>query len=301
VPTLQGGGIVFPIAWLGYSLWNGMAFPFFTLGLLLVAAISFADDVRTIRIRWRLAVQAAAFTLCFQELHVFAFMPVWQWPLLYLVCIGVVNAYNFMDGVNGITGLYTLAVLIPLAIDAGGGFAAWQPDSPFLYLIAAVLAFGFFNFRKKALCFAGDVGSVGIGFTLVFLLLARFLGLWEAGTAFPAAFSPSVLPTASAAYQWPVFLMLALYGADTVLTIAYRLSRREDIFKAHRLHFYQYLANEKGWPHLRVAGAYAVLQLALNLWVVFGRISLVSGIGVLLVLAGGYVGVLRRRWLVVSG
>ncbi|MBK6950266.1 MAG: hypothetical protein IPH16_21235 [Haliscomenobacter sp.] len=116
---------------------------------MLVAAISFADDVRTIRIRWRLAVQAAAFTLCFQELHVFEFVPVWQWPLLYLVCIGVVNAYNFMDGINGITGLYTLAVLIPLAIDAGGGFAAWQPDSPFPYLIAAVLAFGFSISAKK--------------------------------------------------------------------------------------------------------------------------------------------------------
>lgn len=84
--------------------------------------------------------------------------------------IGIVNAYNFMDGINGITGLYTIAVLLPLMYVNH----KVEPLSIWIclfYPLIASVVFLFFNFRKRAKCFAGDVGSVSIAFWIVTLLL----------------------------------------------------------------------------------------------------------------------------------
>ena len=62
--------------------------------------------------------------------------------------------------------------------------------------------------------------------------------------------------------------LLLIYGLDAVTTILFRLIRKENIFEAHRSHFYQFLANEKGWPHLKVAALYAILQLIINGWII---------------------------------
>ncbi|MBC7777728.1 MAG: glycosyltransferase family 4 protein [Phycisphaerae bacterium] len=291
--TLRGGGIIFPLAWLGYSIWNGFAYPYFTAGLLFIAGISFVDDLRPVSAKLRLGVHLLAFTLCFWELHVFELLPWWQWPLAYILCIGIVNAYNFMDGINGITGLYTLALFVPLAFQWGAPLTLLQATNPFSFLIAALLVFGFFNFRKKAVCFAGDVGSMSIGFTVLFLLVARFLGIWASGGPIPER-SNSVFVSAGG-YDWSVFLFLALYGMDTILTIAYRLWLKENIFQAHRLHLYQYLANECRWPQMVVAGVYAVIQIIINLWIINSSITLWAGLSLLLGLVLTYLIVLLYR------
>lgn len=293
--TIRGGGIVFPLAWLGYAFWNGFAFPYFTIGLILISAISLADDFQHVPKRWRLSSHLTAFTLCFQELHVFEIMPFWQWPLLYVVCIGVVNAFNFMDGINGITGFYTLSILIPLSLQSTNYWDSLHPNSPFPFLFAAIISFGFFNFRIKAWCFAGDIGSVSIGFLLVFFLLSWFLSLWHPYKPFPNSFNSNL--RSDFYYFWPALLILVLYGIDTVLTIIYRIFRKDNIFTAHRLHLYQYLANEKRWPHLWVAGIYATIQLVINLGVVSGIFAFTWGAGIIILLGGIYFLVLRKRYL----
>jgi len=83
-----------------------------------------------------------------------------------IVCVGIINAYNFMDGINGITGGYSLSVLLPLIyLNTTDNFISQD----YLYVVGmSLLVFCFFNFRKKAKCFAGDVGSISIAFILPF-------------------------------------------------------------------------------------------------------------------------------------
>jgi len=107
-----------------------------------------------------------------------------------------------------------------------------------------VIVFVFFNFRRKAICFAGDVGSVGIAFIIIFLI--------------------AQLITTSGDITY-LFLFL-VYGLDTITTIIFRLFRGENIFEAHRSHFYQFLANEKKIPHQYVALMYGIIQLLINVY-----------------------------------
>ena len=293
-PTIRGGGIIFPIAWLLHSTWTGWSYPWFTAGVVLIAAVSFWDDLRPVSARVRLLVHVAAFTLLFVELDAFGALLWWGIVPAYVLGIGIINAYNFMDGINGITGMYTLAILMPLlavywvvasVMDAKipAGVEAsysmldmrhWLFDNPLIYMVCAVLVFGYFNFRKKARCFAGDVGSVSLGFIVFFLLLSLFLGKSMKGQ----------LP----AFDGKYILFLAVYGVDSVLTIVYRLWLGENIFEAHRKHLYQYLANERRWPHLVVAGLYAGVQLIINFWVLSGPVTVWTGMALLALLAGLY-------------
>jgi UDP-N-acetylmuramyl pentapeptide phosphotransferase/UDP-N-acetylglucosamine-1-phosphate transferase len=93
-----------------------------------------------------------------------------RWIVIALiVCTGIINAYNFMDGINGITGGYSLVILAALAYINKEVVTFVEAD--FIYtVICSVLVFCFFNFRKRAKCFAGDVGSVSIAFILLFLI-----------------------------------------------------------------------------------------------------------------------------------
>src|SRR5690606_637064 len=107
--------------------------------------------------------------------------------------------------------------------------------------------FAFFNFRTKAKCFAGDVGSVSIAFILLFALGAL------------------ILKTGNFIY----ILFLTIYGIDSVWTIVRRLLRRENIFEAHRSHLYQYLGNEAGVNKLLISSLYTVLQLIIGLAIIY--------------------------------
>jgi UDP-N-acetylmuramyl pentapeptide phosphotransferase/UDP-N-acetylglucosamine-1-phosphate transferase len=147
------------------------------------------------------------------------------------------NAYNFMDGINGMTGLYSLVILAALQYVNYKLVPFTKPDFIYFPMLACTV-FLFFNFRKRAKCFAGDVGSLGISFWIVTLLLQLML--------------------ASNSCIWILFL--AVYGVDTVCTILHRIYLKQNIFEAHRLHFYQILSNEKRISHLKVSSLYALIQ-----------------------------------------
>lgn len=263
--TLRGGGVIFVLPLLIYFFVSNFSFPWFTVGFLLIAVVSFVDDIKDLPGRIRILIHLAAVSLLFYDAGVFE-QAVWVVPIAYILVIGTINAYNFMDGINGITGAYSLVFLLSaLAVNNTFGFVA---NDFIIYPILGVLVFLYFNFRKKAKCFLGDVGSVSMAFLVLFLLTLIIIKTGE--------------------YKYILFL--GVYGVDSVLTIAHRLLLKENIFKAHRRHLYQYLSNEIKLPHLAVATLYAVLQAIINVGVILiPSISFIQFAGVLLVLGAVYI------------
>lgn len=243
--TIRGGGIIFGVAGLLAFFLFGFQYLFFSIGLFLIALISFLDDMHTLNNKVRLVVHGLSVLLLFTQLDVIYF-PWYFTAIGAVVVIGTINAYNFMDGINGITGGYSLLSLATLYyIDQY--IIDFTSVQLLLTVIISVVVFNYFNFRKKAKCFAGDVGSVSIAFIIVFLL------------------GQLIFKT-----QNPVYILfLLMYGLDTVTTIFFRVMRKENIFKAHRSHFYQFLSNEKKWPQLAVVALYLAVQLAINALILF--------------------------------
>ena len=257
--TLRGGGIIFPIGFLfyiGYQVFmNDYSLTFdnsvepnfwiFGVGLLTICTISFIDDIIDLSSKVRLIFHFISVTLLLYFLNLFTLFPIWVVPIFYILIIGILNAYNFMDGVNGMSGIYTLVVLICfLYINE---YVSNFVDSNFIiYPILACLVFMFFNFRTKAKCFLGDIGSMGIAFWILALLGLLMLKTGE--------------------IKW--LLLLTVYGIETILTIIERLRLKENIFNAHRRHLYQLFANEKKTSHLIISVIYAVVQLLLNIFLI---------------------------------
>lgn len=257
--TLRGGGIIFLLGiWL-YAAFFGMTYPWFFLGLTLVGLVSFADDIRSLPDSARLVCQFVAMGLMFYQFGILNLSDWWMVIVGLIVCVGITNAYNFMDGINGITGGYSLAVLLPLIyLNRTIGFI----DMAYLYVTGlGLLVFCFFNFRKKAKCFAGDVGAVSMAFILVFAI-----GLL-------------MLKTRDLSY----IVLLAVYGADSVLTICHRILLRENLGQAHRKHAYQLLANELKFPHTAVAAFYMALQLMISAGLIFLPLNHYVYLGIVLV------------------
>lgn len=237
--TLRGGGIIFYFGALAYFLTSGWEYPYFMLALTLVTFISFVDDVKSISQLTRLFFHFSAMALMFYQWGLFSLSWWWLVPAL-IVCTGIINAYNFMDGINGITGGYSLVVLAALAYINQEIVPFVEKD--FIYtVICSVLVFCFFNFRKQAKCFAGDVGSVSIAFIVLFLI-GKLIILTED-------------------FSWIV--LLAVYGVDSVLTIIHRLMLHENIGLPHRKHLYQIMANELKLPHVIVSSIYMGVQTAI--------------------------------------
>jgi UDP-GlcNAc:undecaprenyl-phosphate GlcNAc-1-phosphate transferase len=164
--TIRGGGIIFGVAGLLFFFLFGFQYLFFTVGLFLIALISFLDDIHTLNNKVRLAVHGLSVLLLFTQLDV-VYFPWYFTAIGVIVVIGTINAYNFMDGINGITGGYSLLLLATLYfIDKY--IIDFTSIELLLTVIISVVVFNFFNFRKKAKCFAGDVGSVSIAFIIVF-------------------------------------------------------------------------------------------------------------------------------------
>jgi len=245
VITLRGGGVVYWFTALLLLLQHAETTYLFFAGITIVSAVSFWDDIQSLSNKVRLLAHFTAITIIFYQLGVFSLLPVWSLPILYVIAIGIINAYNFMDGINGITGLYTLAVLGAL-LYVNYYVIAFTHADLIVYPILASIAFLFFNYRKKAKCFAGDVGSIAIAFWIIFLLLELILK--------------------SGSLIWALFLIV--YGVDTVCTIFHRLYLKQNIFEAHRLHFYQVLSNEYKIQHRIVALLYALLQGVLSATVI---------------------------------
>ncbi|MDD3944974.1 MAG: glycosyltransferase family 4 protein [Bacteroidales bacterium] len=258
--TIRGGGIIWWVAALLFLLFHfssqGL---WFFAGITLIAGVSFWDDVQNLGQRVRLLFHLLAMSCAFYLAGVFGVYPWWVIVIGYVVFIGIVNAYNFMDGINGITGLYSLAVLGSLQFMnlSYGNFV--HPDLIWYPMVASGV-FLFFNFRKRARCFAGDVGSVAIAFWIVTLLL--------------------LLIVKTENLIWLGFLMV--YGVDVVMTIVHRIALKQNIMEAHRLHFYQILANERRMPHRIVSVIYFGVQLVCSALIVL--LYPVMGWGIFLIL-----------------
>lgn len=244
--TLRGGGIIFWLSALLYFIQNVEDNYFFFTGITLVSLVSFWDDIQSLSNKIRISIHFLAITLIFLNLDLFQLMPIWCVGIAYLLAIGLINAYNFMDGINGITGLYTLVVMGSLLyVNTKEQFFA---DGMFIkYAIIASLVFLFFNYRKRAKCFAGDVGSIAIAFWVIYLVLKLIL--------------------VTESLIWLLFL--AVYGVDAVCTILHRLYLKQNIFEAHRLHLYQVLSNEYKMQHRLVSLFYALVQAGISLLVIF--------------------------------
>lgn len=241
--TLRGGGIIFYFGAFIYFILSGFQYPYFFLGLTLMTAVSFLDDVFTLSNKIRLVIHFSSVLLMTYQLDLFS-MPWYYLLITFIIVVGVINAYNFMDGINGITACYSLAVGALLMI-VNHQLNFIQQDL-LSYTLLGVLVFAFFNFRNKAKCFAGDVGAVAIAFVLLFALGAL------------------IIQTGNLIY----ILFLSVYGIDAVWTIVRRLLRKENIFEAHRSHLYQFLGNEAKVNKLVISFCYGLIQLLIGLLVI---------------------------------
>lgn len=238
VPTIRGGGIVFYFAVLVFFCINNFQFPNFVAGISILALISFVDDLVTLSARFRLLFQLIGVGLLLFEVGFLA--PPYALAIFILIAtIGFTNIYNFMDGINGITGMNSLATLI------GFLFLNFKfsivPQDLIVIPIISILVFGIFNFRKKARFFAGDVGSISMAMIISFLFLI-FIKKLEAPI---------------------LILLIAVYLLDGGLTILRRLLNKENIFEPHRSHLYQRAVQKSTLSHLQVSGLYGLFQLLL--------------------------------------
>jgi len=239
--VLRGGGIIYLIGVWIYALFFGMEQWPFLLGLTMVAGISFVDDIHSLPISARLVVQFVVIALMFYTYGILNWESWWIVIPGLIICVGIINAYNFMDGINGITGGYSLAVLFPLAwLNYKMQFV---DQNLIIVTIIADLVFCFFNYRPKgkAKCFAGDVGSIGVAFIIIFLL------------------GKLIIQTGDSSY----FVFLVVYGVDAVFTICHRIMLHENLCEAHRKHAYQLMANELKMEHTTVSSLYMAIQLVI--------------------------------------
>lgn len=245
--VISGGGVIFTVAMWVWTAFFGLQYPFFLLAITLVAAVSFMDDVNPLPDSVRLIVQFMSMILMLYQVGMVHPESWWVLVILLIVCVGATNIYNFMDGINGMTAGYSMAVLIPLLLLNNRG--EFVKESFVIVSILSVLVFGFFNFRPKgkARCFAGDVGSIGMAFIVLFLI-ARL-----------------VLKTTDV--TWLTFLIV--YGVDGCCTIAHRIQLHENLGVAHRKHAYQIMANELKIGHVEVSLIYMGLQLVISLIMVY--------------------------------
>ena len=267
--VLRGGGIIFLIgAWV-WSAFFGFDYPWFLAGLTLVAGVSFVDDIHSLPDSVRLVAQFAAAAMAFYQLGILHWEMWWVVIVALVVYVGATNVINFMDGINGITAGYALAVLVPLALVNTNEYflnvnlhqsdinlslinsldGVFVDQSLIFVSIIAAVVFCIFNFRPKgkAKCFAGDVGSIGIAYIMLFLLGNVIISTGD--------------------ITWLIFLLV--YGVDGCLTIVHRIMLHENLGEAHRKHAYQIMANELKIGHVKVTMLYMAMQLVVSLGFIF--------------------------------
>ena len=245
IETFTGGGIIFPVAVVCWLINDNFSYLNFFYGLSLIAFISFLDDIFNIKQFHRILFHIISVLLLFFQLNLFV-IPPWISIFVFFIVIGWINAFNFMDGINGISVFYAgisllTFYLIPELI---------YNRELMKYMAIALIVFGYFNVRKNTIVFLGDVGSISIAFVLAFLMMTLI----------------------HQTYRWEYIIFFSVYGIDSVLTIIQRILRKENIFIAHRLHLYQYLVDKKNCSHLLVSTIYSISQLVINIILLFAII-----------------------------
>jgi UDP-N-acetylmuramyl pentapeptide phosphotransferase/UDP-N-acetylglucosamine-1-phosphate transferase len=239
-PTVRGGGIIFPVAVLLWWMVSDFLNTWMVLGLVWISVVSLLDDMFTLSRKFRFGIQFLALTMAFYDLGVFEQQPFWALPILYFIALGIINAINFMDGINGITGLYFLVFFG--SILAINHYMPIFENDLIQYIILSILVFLIFNLRKKALMFAGDIGSISLAYLTIYFLTKWYL----------------------ASGEWTIILFLLVYGADSFLTLGQRLLKGENVALPHRSHLYQLLVNQLRKEHVAVSLIFAFAQFSLN-------------------------------------
>ena len=245
--VLRGGGIIFVLGLWIWAAFFGLGYPWFLTAVTLIAGVSFVDDIRSLPDSVRLVAQFVSMGLMFYQLDMLHPDMWWVVALALFVCVGASNIINFMDGINGITGGYALASLVPLWLLIKE--VEFVEESLIVTVILADVVFCLFNFRPKgkAKCFAGDVGSIGIAFILLFMI------------------GKLIMQTGDVTY----LIFLLVYGVDGCFTIIHRIMLHENLGEAHRKHAYQLMANELKIGHVKVSLLYMGLQSVISLGFVF--------------------------------
>ncbi len=261
-PTIIGAGILFPLTVLLWLAFYDLHHTWFITGLMLISVISLWDDIIGVKAHRRVFMHFISAGLLLISTGGFDM----QWYLIiiaWLLVVGYVNAGNFMDGINGMTAFYHLvmigsflflgyaedllpAVLLP---DSVLHLSAFIPGKLPGLLFISLVVFAFFNARKHALVFAGDVGSISISFIVAWLMITLMRG--------------------TANFYWILFI--STYAIDTIYTIIVRLCRNKNPLEAHRQHLHHLLVDRRKRPHLTVSLAYALVQLitnSLTIWLI---------------------------------
>ncbi|MCW2236545.1 MraY family glycosyltransferase [Azospirillum canadense] len=251
IPTPRGGGwgvmLTLLLAWALVALTTdgGLRVLPILIGAAALMAVSWMDDRRGLgpapRFLAQIAAVAAGLTALPADGLVFqGLLPLWADRLVAAVgWLWFVNLFNFMDGIDGLAGSEAAAIGAGLAlVVAVGGL---DPAYGLYGLAAAGAAMGFLVWNwHPAKLFMGDVGSVPLGFTLGWLLLAvAASGLWAAALLVPAYFL-----------------------ADATFTLLRRLAEGKKVWQAHREHFYQ-KATQRGRSHAQVVRLVLALNVAL--------------------------------------
>jgi UDP-N-acetylmuramyl pentapeptide phosphotransferase/UDP-N-acetylglucosamine-1-phosphate transferase len=264
-PTIRGGGIIFPLSIVFFSTFTRFSYPLLLGGVCLTAIVSFLDDIREVSPLARLSAHLLAVAAILWSIPVsYSEIQWWSILLLTIIALGTINMYNFMDGVNGMTAFYSCSILLPLIFtETNPGLLQME-----ICFGCGLAIFTWYNARKRARCFAGDIGSISAAIILLFF------------TAFRIAESQSLSALG----------FFSVYAADAGYTLVERLLKRENIFKPHRSHLYQLLCNEAGFPHISVSAAYALLQCLITLLIIFLQLhfTTVIGIGISLLLLCHY-------------
>jgi UDP-GlcNAc:undecaprenyl-phosphate GlcNAc-1-phosphate transferase len=244
-PTIRGGGILFPISMILFYFIFDFQYMFFIIGLILISVVSFLDDIYNLPNKYRIFIHFVSASLLLYQFDLFNKFGILSFVILILI-VGIVNAYNFMDGINGLTGGYSLINLSTLIAINTYNYNFINSDF-LIFITFGILIFDFFNFRNKAICFAGDVGSISIAFILIFVI------------------GNLILETNQIVY----ILFFVIYGLDTVLTIIFRIFNGENIFRAHNKHLFQLMVQKLGFSHLKVSLIYILIQFFINFSVVY--------------------------------
>lgn len=258
VATPIGGGAIIVLVTVIGMMVAGILMPHWVIpgitpyifGSIVIALIGWMDDLHSVAAIWRFGVQAIVTLVIMSWVGVYSGIGIpgseyislgWlAYPLTFLWIVGLVNAYNFMDGIDGNAGGIGVAAGITWALIA---FYLNEPYLVMLSMLISVSCIGFLGHNwQPASIFMGDSGSTFLGFTFAVL--------------------PLLMSKVSSEVSIPVVAVLVLAPCiwDATYTFLRRLWRREPAFTAHRTYLYQRLASS-GYPHRLSASIYIVLSL----------------------------------------
>src|SRR5215469_3116939 len=279
-PVPRGAGLavvaVLAVAWLGLAAYGATPADTVVVALLALALalLSFLDDLRGLPVAVRLAAHfaAALIALAFFPRDALVFQGLLPLPFdraaAALLWVWFVNLYNFMDGIDGITGVETVCIGLGVAIVSFAG----NRDLTALALVAVAVALGFLRFNwQPASVFLGDAGSVPLGYVMGWLLLVLARdGLWA-----------------------PALILPLYYLADATVTLARRARRGEALWQAHRDHFYQRALRDN--DHAAVAQLVLVGDIGLIVLALLALDWPLIGLGLAVVLSAAMLAGFARR------